>query len=150
MTDQVCYNLLNPSAGQAVPKGFYGQDFGNLVKDAADRDMGVVVIRVMAGGAIGGPAARKGNAAPSIGSSLAAGGDYESDAGRASSLNSMVAHGVASLPEAAVRFALMNRAVSTVLVGFSDRGQIDSAAASSNMGPLPQSAMERLQALWTS
>ena len=50
---QAYYNLLNPTAGMDAP-GFVGQDFGRLIDAAAKQEMGVVVIRVMAGGALGG------------------------------------------------------------------------------------------------
>ncbi|MBA7708576.1 hypothetical protein ES703_117478 [subsurface metagenome] len=51
---QVYYNLLNPSAGLAMSSRFVGRDFRQLLNLAAAHDMGVVVIRVLAGGALGG------------------------------------------------------------------------------------------------
>jgi L-galactose dehydrogenase/L-glyceraldehyde 3-phosphate reductase len=46
-TAQVCYNLLNPSAGQPVPAGFPSQDFGQLIDRAAAKRMGCIGIRVL-------------------------------------------------------------------------------------------------------
>ncbi len=148
-TVQVYYNLLNPSAGQKVPKEFNGQDFGRLIDQAAGQRMGVVVIRVMAGGALGGPSARSDYASPSVGGALAGGGDYDGDAGRAERLRFLVSGAIRSLPEAAIRFALMNQSVSTVLVGFSNKSQIDVAASCSGAGPIPVAAMEQLKTFWT-
>ena len=147
-TVQAYYNLLNPSAGRQVPPGFAGQDFRRLIDVAAGNGMGVVVIRVMAGGALGGPAARAGYASPSVGGALVPGSPYEGDAARAAQLAFLVSGDVTSLPQAAVRFGLMPRGVSTVLVGFSDEKQIDEAAAGSRAGPLPDSALKGLEAVW--
>src|SRR5262249_57287339 len=63
-TAQVCYNLLNPSAGAAVPAGFPAQDFGRLLDRTRERRMGVIVIRVLAGGAFCAVEARHPPAAP--------------------------------------------------------------------------------------
>jgi aryl-alcohol dehydrogenase-like predicted oxidoreductase len=142
---QVYYNILNPSAGTDVPAGFGGQDFRRLIDVAARQNMGVVVIRVMAGGALGGPAARTGHASPSVGGMLATGSPYDTDAARAKKMSLLLGGDVTSLPQAAIRFALMHRSVSTVLVGFSDRNQIDEAAACSGKGPLTDTSMARLQ-----
>ena len=51
---QAYYNLLNPSAGVAIPAGFPAHDFDRLIDRAAEGVMGVVVIRVMAGRRVGG------------------------------------------------------------------------------------------------
>ena len=110
--------------------------------------MGVVVIRVMAGGALGGPAARRGHASPTMGGAMVPGGDYDADEARARTLDYLIAGDVSSRPQAAVRFALGHAAASTVLVGFSDVAQIEEAAACSGKGPLPEPAMERLRELW--
>ena len=65
-TAQVCYNLLNPSAGAAVPAGCPGQDFGGLFGRTRERRMGVVVIRVLAGGALSGVETRHPVAVPTV------------------------------------------------------------------------------------
>ncbi|HEY93694.1 MAG TPA: aldo/keto reductase [Dehalococcoidia bacterium] len=145
---QSYFNLLNPSAGIAVPVGFGGQDFRQLINAAAENNLGVVIIRVMAGGALGGSVARTGYAAPSIGGGLAPGSEYNDDEARAGKLDFLVSGSLKSLPQAAVRFALDNPHVSTVLVGYSDNAQITEAAACSGMEPIPESMLERLAGLW--
>ena len=55
---QSVYNLVNPSAGYAVPPGFDMPDYGNLIERASANGMGVLVIRVLAAGALTGEAAR--------------------------------------------------------------------------------------------
>ena len=51
---QAYYNLLNPSAGRAMPPGFTAHDYGNLIGLAQEQGMGVLNIRVLAAGAIAG------------------------------------------------------------------------------------------------
>jgi aryl-alcohol dehydrogenase-like predicted oxidoreductase len=145
---QTYYNLLNPSAGENAPRGFGGQDFGKLIESAARQGMGVVVIRVMAGGALGGPEARSGHASANVGGALAVGGDYDRDEARAGNLSFLASTGPGGMPETAIRFALMDRSVSTVLVGFSNREQIDTAAACSGAGPIPAPLMDRVRDVW--
>jgi len=145
---QSYYNLLNPSAGLAVPSGFIGNNFRQLINLAAERNMGVVIIRVMAGGALGGGVARTGYASPTVGGAIAPGAEYEVDETRAGKLGFMLAGNVTSLPQAAVRFALAHQGVSTVLVGFSNLKQIEEAASCSSKGPLPKSVVERLMNMW--
>ncbi len=147
---QAYYNLLNPSAGVAVPSGFASNDFRQLIDLAASNGMGVVVIRVMAGGALGGEATRRGYASPPLGRPMVPGNEYEVDERRAEKLGSLVAGDIGSLPQATVCFALMHPGVSTVLVGFSNLSQIDEAVTASGKVPLPKSKMRRLSELWSS
>ena len=142
---QAYYNLLNPSAGQAVPEGFSALDYRRIIDRAAAGGMGVVVIRVLAAGVL--------SAVPESGGGssrepLSAGSDYERDVARAHKLSFLKDHGLESLPRAAIRFAFMKPEVSTVLVGFSNNAQIDEAAACSGAGPLPEAAMAALREVW--
>ena len=145
---QAYYNLINPSAGWRVPDGFKGYDFKSLIDKAADRDMGVLAIRVMAAGALGGDEARSGYASPTVGGPLVPKSEYEKDEAAVRSLSFLVSGDVKSLPQAALRFALMHPAVSVALVGFSNLSQIEEAAACSGAGPLPESHLERLKKIW--
>ncbi len=146
-TVQAYDNLLNPSAGRAVPPGFGGQDFQQLIGLAGGLGMGVIVIRVMAGGALGGTSARSGYASPTVGGALAGGSDYEKDEQRVRTLLSLAGDEI-PLPEAAVRFALMEPHVSTVLVGYSDIAQIEAAVGAAGRGPLPAAFMRHLEEAW--
>jgi aryl-alcohol dehydrogenase-like predicted oxidoreductase len=146
---QSYYNLLNPSSGTAVPAGFKGYNFRQLIGLAASRDMGVVVIRVMAGGALGGKAARSGYASQNIGGAIIAGADYRKDEERAGKLDFLVKDDITGLPQAAVKFALMHPGVSTVLVGYSDIGQIEEAAGCPDKKDIPGDSMERMMKLWS-
>ncbi len=145
-TVQAYYNLLNPSAGEPVPAGFPGQDFRDLMAAAAARHMGVIVIRSLAGGALGGPAARQGLASDNPGA-MVPGNDYETDVRRAGAVAFLTGEGW-SLAQAGVRFALDNPSTSTVMVGFSDEAQIDAAVAAAGAEPLSAEARAKLRALW--
>ena len=146
-TVQVYYNLLNPSAGEPVPASYPSQDFRELMAAAAARDMGVIVIRSIAGGALGGPAARQGLASANPGA-MVPGNDYDTDLRRAGALAFLLTGEGWSLAQAGVRFALDNPSTSTVMVGFSDEAQIDAAAAAADAEPLTAEVRAKLQALW--
>ena len=52
---QIGYNMLNPSAADDLPAGYPAQDYGRLFDATTAAGVGVVGIRVMAGGALTGP-----------------------------------------------------------------------------------------------
>ncbi len=148
-TSQVCYNLLNPSAGVALPEGYPAQNFDRLLDHTRDQQMGTIVIRVLAAGALSGSEARHPVAMPSV-SPIASGPDYTTDVQRAQLFQTLVEDGmVENVVEAALRFPLDNSAVSTTLLGYSTLEHLESAATYVSRGPLPRTAMERLPALWS-
>ncbi len=148
-TAQVCYNLLNPSAGAAVPAGFPAQDFGRLLDRTRERRVGVIVIRVLAAGALSGVEARHPVAVPSV-DPISTAPDYRTDVARAQRLAALVREGyVENLIEASIRLAVGSDAVSTVLVGYSSLEHLEAAAAAVERGPLPAAALQRLVALWS-
>ncbi|OLB09990.1 MAG: hypothetical protein AUG14_03565 [Candidatus Rokubacteria bacterium 13_1_20CM_2_68_19] len=148
-TAQVCYNLLNPSAGHPLPPGFPAQDFGRLLERCREQQMGVIVIRVLAAGALSGTETRHPVAAPAV-DPIASAADYATDARHARMLSALVDEGHAgSLVEASLRFALAADPVSTVLLGYSSLEQLEYAAACVNKGPLSTAALARLPELWT-
>ena len=147
-TAQVCYSLLNPSAGTAVPPGFPAQDFAGLLARARQTATGVIGIRVLAAGTLSGVESRHPIAAPSV-EPIASGSDYQADVRRARELAALVEEGHAgSVVEAALRFAIGHDALSTVLVGYSSVEQLEYAAECVAKGPLPPAALARLAALW--
>ena len=144
---QAVYNMLNPSAAEALPQNYPAQDYGRLFEHTQASGVGVVGIRVLAGGALSGSAERHPIASPPpepIGSAMS----YEADIDRARRLAALVKEGfAASLTEAATRFALSHPAMGTILVGIATPEQFDNALAAVQKGPLPQAALERLSAL---
>ena len=144
---QVVYNMLNPSAAVALPPNYPAQDYGRLFEHTKAAGVGVVGIRVLAGGALSGSAERHPIASPPpepIGSAL----NYDADVARARRLMPLVEEGfAASLTEAATRFALSHPAMGTILVGMATPQQFEDALAAVRKGPLPAGALERLSAL---
>jgi aryl-alcohol dehydrogenase-like predicted oxidoreductase len=55
---QVVYNMLNPSAGTALPPDYPAQDYARLFDHTKAAGVGVIGIRVLAGGALSGSAER--------------------------------------------------------------------------------------------
>jgi aryl-alcohol dehydrogenase-like predicted oxidoreductase len=144
---QVVYNMLNPSAGEALPANYPAQDYGRLFGQTEAAGVGVVGIRVLAGGALSGSAERHPIAGPApepIGSAMR----YDADVDRARRLIPLVEEGFAlSLTEAATRFALSHPAVGTILVGMASPQQFEDALAAVEKGPLPRAALDRLSTL---
>jgi L-galactose dehydrogenase/L-glyceraldehyde 3-phosphate reductase len=149
-TAQVVFNLLNPTGAYALPVGYPAQDYDRLLVLAREQGVGTIGIRVLAGGALSGQAARHPTAIPSV-APIASGPDYATDVARARALEPLVAQGHAgSLVEAALRFAITGDAMSTVLIGCSDLAQLDFAATAVNKGPLSPAALPTLTTIWGS
>jgi aryl-alcohol dehydrogenase-like predicted oxidoreductase len=144
---QVVYNMLNPSAACALPTRYPAQDYGRLFDQTEAAGVGVVGIRVLAGGALSGSAERHPIAGPApepIGSAMS----YDADIDRARRLKPLIEEGFAtSLTEAATRFALSHPAMGTILVGMATPQQFEDALTAAEKGPLPQAALGRLSEL---
>jgi L-galactose dehydrogenase/L-glyceraldehyde 3-phosphate reductase len=144
---QVSYNMLNPSAGAALPANYPAQDYRRLFDHTARAGVGVVGIRVLAGGALSGSADRHPIASPPpdpIGSALR----YDTDIDRARRLSPLIAEGYAdTLVEAATRFAITHPAMGTILVGMATPDEFEAALAAVRKGKLPQAALDRLTQL---
>ena len=141
---QVTYNMLNPSAGGGLPPDYPAQDYGRLFEHTRRARVGVVGIRVLAGGALSGSAHRHPVASPEpepIGSALS----YKADLSRAARLMPLVTEGfAASLSEAAIRFAIAHPAMGTILVGMASVDEFETALAAVLKGPLPPAALQRV------
>src|SRR5256886_2756159 len=144
---QVVYNMLNPSAADELPARYPAQDYGRLFDHTQAAGVGVVGIRVLAGGALSGSGERHPIASPPpqpIGSAIS----YDADLARARRLRPLVEEGfAASLTEAATRFALSSSMMGTILVGMATPQQFEDALTAAEKGPLPQAALDRLSAL---
>jgi len=144
---QVVYNMLNPSAATALPANYPAQDYGRLFDHSKAAGVGVIGIRVLAGGALSGSAERHPIASPPpqpIGSATR----YDADLVRGRRLLPLIQEGFAkNLAEAATRFAISHPAMGTILVGMATPQQFEDALAAVQKGPLPQAALDRLSAL---
>src|SRR5260221_6920586 len=84
--------MLNPSAAVGLPRNYPAQDYGRVFDHTRAAGVGVVAIRVLAGGALSGSAARHPVASPPpepIGSAMS----YDADVARARRLMPLVEEG---------------------------------------------------------
>jgi aryl-alcohol dehydrogenase-like predicted oxidoreductase len=128
---QVPYHLLNPSAAEPMPAGFAETDYGGIINTCAQLGMGVVAIRVFAGGALAGQAP----SAHTHTTKFFPLDLYRRDQERAARLAERLPPGV-NLADAALRFVLANPSISSAIIGFGDPPHIDQALQSLAAGPL--------------
>ena len=148
-TVQTVYNLINASAGAAAPAGFDMPDYDRLIDLSAEKNVGVIVIRVLAAGALTGTSVRHPVAVQTV-APIGSGRDFQQDESRARQFAFIVNEGFASdMPEASIRFALSNPGVSTVLVGYSDLEHLEKSVQYAAKGPLPAEALARLPRAWS-
>jgi aryl-alcohol dehydrogenase-like predicted oxidoreductase len=147
-TIQVCYNLLNPSAGYRMPENFPFQDYRELIIRAADRQMGVIAFRIIAGGALTANNYRHPIAAKSV-EPIASSSEYTLDVTLARHFQFLVSEKWAeNLAEAAIRFALSQPDISTIPIGLSSLDQLEKAICAVERGPLPKEVLDRLPSIW--
>jgi aryl-alcohol dehydrogenase-like predicted oxidoreductase len=147
-TVQVCYNLLNPTAGNPLPFQFPFQDYRQLVDLCAEHQLGVIAIRVLAGGALSGTTQRHPVAAQTV-SPIGTAPEFSTDVAKAHLFDFLVEEGYCrTLVEAAIRFVLGKAGVSTALVGISSPEQLEDAVAYAGRGALPTAALARLPDVW--
>lgn len=141
---QVYYNAVNPSAAwRRVPAGWNGgQDFCGVLAACFQQNMGVLNIRVLAGGVL---------ASPDPPDRLFV---MTSDTDLANELRCAAAVRRA-LPEdekpaeGALRFVLGNRDFASRVIGISTIAQLDAAINALERGPLPAGIMAKLEVLWS-
>jgi aryl-alcohol dehydrogenase-like predicted oxidoreductase len=143
-TMQVVYNALNPSAGGPMPKGAPGQDYGRVLDRTKANDMGTIVIRALAGGALSGTAARH-PLAMQVVDPIGSAPDFAGDVARARALEPLAREAAGgNLTELAERFVIAHPGVTTMLVGYSTLDHLEAAAAAVNKGPLPDAVLKRM------
>ena len=146
-TAQAAYNLLNPSPAGTLPAGYPAQDYANLLGHAQAADLGIIVIRVLAAGALSGTEERHPLGSPPP-APIGSGADYRADVVRARRFLPLIAEGHAdSLVELAIRYPLAQDTVSTVLVGYSTMDQLEYAARAVEKGPLSAATLARIAAI---
>lgn len=133
-TVQVYYNLLNPSAAGPLPEGSTLHDHGQLLELARQLGIGVIAIRNLAAGALGGPIDR----------AVAADSLVARDSLRSARL-AFLTEGGAPLSQVAARFVLEHSAVATVVPGAKNAAEMADAIASMELAPLSDAQWEQLE-----
>lgn len=124
-------------------------DYDRLIDLSAEKNVGVIVIRVLAAGALTGTSVRHPVAVQTV-APIGSGRDFQQDESRARQFAFIVDEGFAGdMPEASIRFALSNPGVSTVLVGYSDLEHLEKSVQYAAKGPLPAEALARLPQAWS-
>jgi len=131
----VHYSLLNSTAWMRPPEGSSVRDYDCIGARAAAAGMGVIVLRVLEAGLLAGSRV----ASPATRAGLGASMDERLD-----SLTALLEPASVSAPTA-LRYALSNSEVTSVLIGFSSAAQVESAVASAAEGPLPDDLLTRIE-----
>ncbi|HTE83433.1 MAG TPA: aldo/keto reductase [Dehalococcoidia bacterium] len=140
---QAYYNLLNPSAGFPVPVAFRGCDYGRIIDHAGSKGMGVLIIRPLAAGALT-DALQPHPLALTGGWASRAWYEVEADKVKSRAMSFLIENGRQTMVQAALRFALMKQEASSVLVGFTDKEQIDQGLSALSANVFTDEDMKRL------
>jgi aryl-alcohol dehydrogenase-like predicted oxidoreductase len=143
-TAQVYYNAINPSAAwRRVPPDWRGgQDFSGILAACFHQNMGVLNIRVWAGGVLASSLRPDGVFMMTSDTDL--GNEMQCAAAVRGALGD--AHGTSA--QAALRFVLHNRDFHTRVIGTTRIEQLNDALDAVTRGPLPTTAIAKLDALW--
>jgi aryl-alcohol dehydrogenase-like predicted oxidoreductase len=146
----VPYTLLNPTAGMAKSAALQVQpDYGNAITHALSNGVSTAIYSPLAGGYL------TDQMIAGVQHPLARSKDLE--AAEAKRMRD-IARGFSflkdvhsdTLAKAAVRFVLSHPGVTTVLGGFPSIEQLDELALVSDMPPLPEDKLDRLENIWSS
>ena len=144
---QVFYNLLVPSAGEAVPATYPAQDYGQLLTACRRHGVGAIGVRLLAGGALSGSERRHPLGSPNV-APIGSKTDYATDVKRALRFQPLVDAGhAATLPELAIRYAISNPELPTAEVGIATLEEFQKAHAAVEKGPLPATALAEIRTI---
>jgi D-threo-aldose 1-dehydrogenase len=141
---QVYYNLLNPTAMAAAGSGWSSTDFNGLLHRCTAQDMGVMGIRVFAGGHLA-SSERHGREV-----AITANAEDAAEEERARAVWDVLGSTYGTGAQTALRFGLGCPTLSTIVVGIGETWHLEEALAAAEMGPLPRPAMADLEPLWRS
>jgi D-threo-aldose 1-dehydrogenase len=139
---QVYYNMLNPSAGRAMPAKWTGHDFGNLMAACRAQNMGTMAIRVFAAGVLA-TDVRHGREVI-----ITRDTDVATEERRAHAVFAALGDAHGTRQQTALRFVLANPDLSCAVIGLAEPAHLEEALAGAAKGPLPKAAMEQLEALY--
>jgi L-galactose dehydrogenase/L-glyceraldehyde 3-phosphate reductase len=141
---QVYYNVINPSAAwRRVPAAWHGgQNFCGLLAACFHHNMGVLNIRVFAGGVLANPER------PERLFVMTADTDIDNEVRCAAAVRSTLGTDFGAPAQMALRFVLGNRDLASRVIGITSIDQLDAAVEAVAQGPLPSAAISKLDALW--
>lgn len=134
---QIYYNILNPTAAQGRSP-WNSTNFDGLLEVCARHDMGVMNIRIFAGGHLA-SLERHGREIP-----VTAAADDRAEEARARLVWEALDSAQGTPAQQAVRFGLAEPRISTVVVGLAEIEHLRLAVEAANMGPLPVAELAKL------
>jgi D-threo-aldose 1-dehydrogenase len=139
---QVYYNAINPTADWTPPAGWNSTSFEGLLKACADQDVGVMGIRIFAAGHLA-TTERHGREVP-----ITANSSHPAEEARARAIWQILGSTYGTPAQAALRFGLACKALSTIEVGMAELDHLEQALAAEQAGPLPASVQTALEQVW--
>ena len=140
---QVYYNAINPSAAWSrVPPAWKGQDFSGVIAACFRQNMGVLNIRVWAGGPLA--SAKR----PEHLFMMTTVTDLDNEVRCAAAVRKVLGDEYGTPAQAALRFVLGNRDLSSRVVGHCRARATRRGARGGRQGPLPTAAVSKLDELW--
>ncbi len=141
---QIFYNILNPTAGEAMPDGYPAQDYKGALRSAFEADVGSIGVRVLAGGALTGTETRHPLGMQDV-APIGSGRDYATDAERARRFQRLIDEGHArDLVALAIRYVISNPQLTTTEIGIASLAEVETATQAINQGPLSGEALSKL------
>jgi D-threo-aldose 1-dehydrogenase len=143
-TAQIYYNAINPTAAwrRVPPDWSGGQDFCGLLTACFHQNMGVLNIRIFAGGVLATPQP------PDQLFVMTSDTDLGNETRCAAAVRAALGDSYGTPAQAALRFVLGNRDFTSRVIGISRIEQIEEALEALAQGPLPSAGTSRLETLW--
>jgi L-galactose dehydrogenase/L-glyceraldehyde 3-phosphate reductase len=140
---QIYYNAINPSAAWSrTAAEWKGQDFCGIIAACWRLNMGMLAIRIMAGGVLASP--RR----PDRLAMMTSDTDLDNEVRCAAAVRDALGTSYGTPAQVALRFTLGNRDLSSRVIGVTELAQLDEAFAAVERGPLPSEGITKLDQLW--
>ena len=141
---QIYYNAINPTAAwrRVPPDWSGGQDFCGLLTACFHQNMGVLNIRIFAGGVLASPQP------PDQLFVMTSDTDLGNETRCAAAVRAALGDSYGTPAQAALRFVLGNRDFTSRVLGISRIEQLEEALEALAQGPLPSVGISRLETLW--
>ena len=139
---QVYYNLLNPSAGRAMPGAWTGQNLNGIVEACRASNMAMMAIRIFAASVIATDERTGRESVLTTNTSIA------EEERKAKAVFDAIGTGHGTRAQVALRFVLSNPHLSCAVIGSAELHHIDEALAAAGMGPLPPQVLARIDSLY--
>ena len=137
---QVYLRLIGP--WKRAPQSWGAQDFSGIMAACWNQNMGVLAIRVLAGGPLA--SAKR----PEKLAVLTSGTDIDNEMRCAAAVHQVLGLNYGTPAQAALRFVLGNRDFAARVIGISSFLDLNDALLAVEQGPLPAAAIAQLKELW--